>query len=84
MKIQLTNNFHGTSASLLVNDLRIAAEIDGQPFFCTISADQYNRAARTLCGMKDCTCGSVRGPQTHNDRRLIVMRDTPEAGLVRV
>lgn len=84
MTIKLTNNFHGTSANLRVNDLRIAEELgSGTDYFCTITDNQYKRAAKKLCGMKDCTCGVVRGPQNHNGSKLIVMRET-EFGLVGV
>lgn len=84
MQIELKNNFHNTSAKLNVSDLRIAEELgNGNDYFCTITATQMQRAARKLCGMKDCTCGTVRGPQTHNGRKLLVMRET-QHGLVQI
>lgn len=81
-QIELKNNFHNTSAKLNVSDLRIAEELgNGNDYFCTITESQMNRAARKLCGIKDCTCGTVRGPQTHNGRKLAVMHET-QHGLV--
>lgn len=82
--ITLRNNFHNTSADLRVSDLRIAEELgNGNDYFCTITENQMRRAAKKLCGISDCKCGTVRGPQNHDGLKLVVMRQT-EHGLVRV
>lgn len=54
MKIELRNNFHGTSITL-----RVAVPT------ATLSHSQMRRV-KTLCphgGMPQCGCGYVRGPQ---------------------
>ena len=79
--IEIKNNFHNTTARLRVSDLRIAPELrDGNEYFCTITESQLRRAVRKLCGMKDCTCGGVRGPQKHNGVYLVVLAES-EHGL---
>lgn len=50
MKITLRNNFHNTEAVVI-------------PRNGELSPRQVNRALKKLCGMKDCCCGDVRGPQ---------------------
>jgi len=82
--ITLKNNFHNTSTRLRVTDLTLATDLDTETdFVCTITKSQYERAKRKLCGMKDCTCGSVRGPQVHPGiRNLIVLWKHPQYGLV--
>ena len=61
MKLTLTNDFHNTSVNVIVPSL---------PY--TLSERQTRRAMDALCGMGDCTCGSIRGPQYHDSQRLSV------------
>ena len=49
-KLVLRNDLHSTQAAVIVND--------GQ-----ISNKAIRRAERVLCGMADCYCGGIRGPQ---------------------
>jgi hypothetical protein len=51
-KVTLTNDFHGTSVTVVV-------PADG-----LLSARQTRKVRQTLCGMNDCTCGGIRGPQS--------------------
>jgi len=50
MMITLKNNFHGTSVNLRPRNGRL-------------SPAQMRRARRELCGLSDCQCGGIRGPQ---------------------
>jgi len=52
MKITLKNNFHNSEANLIVKDGKI-------------SESAIIRAEKKLCGIKDCTCGGIRGPQDY-------------------
>ena len=52
--ITLKNDFHNSEVH--VRDL-------GKP-----TRNQYRRVRRELCGMSDCKCGVVRGPQTDRAR----------------
>jgi len=53
MKITLTNDFHNTSVNLVVADHEGGDTVK-------ISASQYYRARRELCGITDCCCGGTR------------------------
>lgn len=59
MIITLTNDFHNTEVTIRVREL---------PH--TITPSQHQRIERALCGMSDCRCGTIRGPQYHDDTRL--------------
>ena len=59
MNLTLTNDFHHTEVMIRVREL---------PH--TITASQHRRIERALCGMSDCRCGTIRGPQYHGDTRL--------------
>ena len=50
--ITIRNDFHNTETKTKV--------IDG-----IISESKLKRVEKTLCGMSDCTCGSIRGTQDH-------------------
>jgi len=50
MMITLTNNFHGTSVNLRPRNGRL-------------SPAQMRRARKVLCGLSECQCGGIRGPQ---------------------
>jgi len=52
--IMLRNEFH--NSEVRIRDL-------GKP-----TRNQYRRVRRMLCGMSDCKCGIVRGPQTDRAR----------------
>jgi hypothetical protein len=64
-KITLTNDFHNTEARLIVKDHELGDEVE-------ISASQYYRANRALCGMPDCRCGGTYGGEyyTYDDRDM--------------
>lgn len=51
MLVTLRNDFHGTAVKVRVPESGI------------LSPRQYRRACRVLCGISDCQCGSIRGPQ---------------------
>lgn len=53
--ITLRNDFHRTSA-------RIRAQPGER-----LTSSQWKRAERALCGMSDCCCGTIRGPQWMDD-----------------
>lgn len=69
MILVLTNNFHNTE---------VRVRIDSIPGLLT--AAQVARATKKLCGMSDCTCGGIRGPQYGPDgQRLSIEYYTPES-----
>jgi len=51
--ITLTNNFHGTSVNLRPRNGRL-------------SPAQMRRARKVLCGLSECKCGGIRGPQEYD------------------
>jgi len=51
-KITLQNNFHNAEVSVHLKDEQTH-----------LSPSQTRRVEKTLCGMDDCHCGTVRGPQ---------------------
>ena len=53
MMITLTNNFHGTSVNLRPRNGRL-------------SPAQMRRARKVLCGLSECKCGGIRGPQEYD------------------
>jgi len=59
MIITLRNDFHRSEARV---------RIEGIPG--NLSPAQVQRARKVLCGLHDCTCGGVRGPQSHDGRQL--------------
>jgi hypothetical protein len=68
-KVRLTNGFHGSSVNVVgeLVDLGSAdLEYDGAPGkgFASVrlSDAQVRRAARSLCGIKECCCGH-HGPR---------------------
>jgi hypothetical protein len=54
-KITLRNDFHGTEVNIRANDGDI------------LSTYQMRRIEKKLCGMDECCCGIVRGPQRDKD-----------------
>jgi len=52
MMITLKNNFHGTSVNLRPRNGRL-------------SPAQMRRARKVLCGLSECKCGGIRGPQEY-------------------
>ena len=58
-KLTLKNDFHNTRATVIVKD-------------GYISAGSMRRARKKLCGMHDCCCGDIRGPQ---DAEIIPRQD---------
>ena len=75
-RIKLTNDFHGTSTTIL------SRETNGYDAYRSLDlaatagvTDDAKRAARTLsrvrkslCGMSDCRCGIVRGRENGIDQ----------------
>ena len=57
MKATIKNNFHNSEVNVLVKDGKI-------------SETSMIRAGKKLCGIKDCTCGGVRGPQDYIIKNL--------------
>lgn len=57
MKATLKNDFHNTEATVLVSEGKV-------------SEAAMIRAGKKLCGIKDCTCGGVRGTQDFNIENL--------------
>lgn len=55
--VTLRNDFHGTETAIRVPP-------------GTLKCDQIRRAKLRLCSVKDCLCGGIRGPQTHNGHRF--------------
>jgi len=53
MIITLKNNFHGTEVRLLPRNGRL-------------SPAQMRKAHRVLCGLSECKCGGIRGPQEYD------------------
>jgi hypothetical protein len=51
MKVTLMNNFHNTETTVFSK----------RGF---ISARSIKRAEEKLCGIKECECGGIRGPQS--------------------
>ena len=49
-KVTLRNNFHNTTSTVFAVD-------------SVISSSSLKRARKKLCGMGDCLCGDIRGPQ---------------------
>lgn len=60
--ITLRNEFHGREVRVRVPK--------GLPH--TLTPSQMRRVRRELCGLSDCTCGIVHGPQWLHGRRLSV------------
>ena len=58
--IELRNDFHGTTARVRAT----AVGLNNPPYTAwAVSAGAMRRADRRLCGMEDCTCGTLRGPR---------------------
>lgn len=70
-RVTLTNDFHGTSTTLICETLlHIHNEVTIYP-----SVSQIKRAKKSLCGIDGCTCSDsagTRGRQEHNGKRLVV------------
>lgn len=64
MRITLTNNFHNSESIVSVPRL---------PY--TLSTGQSAKVRRELCGLRDCTCGVVRGRQWQGRQELTVEQD---------
>lgn len=69
MLITLTNDFHNTEVRMRVDRLPAA-----------LSERQTRRVISTLCGVSDCSCGVIRGPQEHNGRKLVTEWDQNQRG----
>lgn len=71
LKLTLSNNFHGTSVTLLA---RSEGKTDLNNYgeeipIVDLSPGQVQRAKRTLCGISGCMCSGslgLRGPQEQN------------------
>lgn len=62
LKITLVNNFHNTSCNAIIN-------IDNKGYF-RFTESQNRRIEKTLCGLSDCQCGTIRGTcfETDNNK----------------
>ena len=69
MLITLTNDVHNTEVRIRVDRLPAA-----------LSERQTKRVIGALCGMSDCHCGIIRGPQEHDGRKLITAWDQGQQG----
>ena len=73
--LTIKNNFHGTEARVK-SEVWTAEDIHGFTVIRTaLNERQSARVGRKLCGMKDCTCGGIRGPQEHEGRKLQIAVD---------
>jgi len=59
MTITLRNEFHGSAVNVRVHSVPV-----------TLTASQTKRVYRELCGMRDCTCGGLRGIQQGDGKRI--------------
>jgi hypothetical protein len=64
MTVTLRNDFHKTAVNVHINS-----------FPATLTPSQTKRVYRTLCGITGCTCGGVRGLQSHNGIMLFAAND---------
>lgn len=55
--IKMTNEFHNTTARVVVTPVK---NDEGKVW---LSMTAYKRAMKKLCGMKDCSCGNSRAGQ---------------------
>jgi hypothetical protein len=69
MLITLTNDFHNTEVRIRVDRLPAA-----------LSERQTKRVIGALCGIPDCRCGIIRGPQEHDGRKLITGWEQTQQG----
>jgi len=73
MIITLTNDFHNTAIRVRVDRLPAA-----------LSERQTKRVISALCGMSDCSCGVIRGPQSHDGKALVTDWDQGQQGSYRI
>ena len=61
MIITLRNDFHGSRATLRVDQHTALSALPGVPGSASvaISRRQFARAHKALCGMADCCCGGI-------------------------
>ena len=61
MLINLTNGFHGSTATLRVDQHTALSALPGVRGSASwaISRRQFARAHKALCGMADCQCGGI-------------------------
>lgn len=60
--VTLRNDFHRTTATVRV-EVRSQNVSGYTERFAYLSPSQTRRVERKLCGIKGCTCGTVRGDQ---------------------
>ena len=78
--ITLRNDFHNTKARVRAELLEFKALEYDPPrkvVAAILTESQYKRAKRKLCGMSDCKCETLRGPQEHEGKilEIEVLRD---------
>ena len=67
----LSNDFHGTKTKVRCEGLSYWNEV-----VIKLSQSQVKKCARTLCGIKECTCGRIartRGVQFTDDNKRIII-----------
>ena len=69
----IKNDFHNTSVVVVGELVDYATHWE-----TTLSDSQMKRVKRVLCGMRDCTCGGIRGRQEYLGKKLIVTLWTTE------
>lgn len=71
MRIYLSNDFHCTTVALNIAPHRVERGLDD----ITVRPTRYQvgRIWDTLCGVRSCVCGGVRGPQRHAGQRVRVI-----------
>lgn len=65
--VTLSNDFHKSSVSIRVDADKLRNPGTG----VYLSASQYAKVRRELCGIRGCTCGTIRGPQATDDGRSL-------------
>jgi len=70
----LRNDFHDSEVRIRCDGLsHIHNECEIRP-----TKRQLQRIRRVLCGISDCECGSIRGPQRTDDGKLLIVDCTAE------
>jgi hypothetical protein len=59
-RLTLTNEFHGTTATLRARDVYPPNQIKGPPEYRLVSGRSWRRAVQKLCPFSGCRCGSLK------------------------
>lgn len=66
MKLQLRNDFHNTTATVYAPVTWHGYHAEFQ-----LTESQSLRVSRKLCGIAECACGKIRGPQQVRGKKLV-------------